>query len=184
MKKSFQETNSDSSDYLSDVSSCTDSASGSLGEGPEENYGSISAASFPTDKDSEYFRNLPSNLNILTSASDAIRKIADPEKQRDVVKFLLSMQNILLTNRFALDSIGSVPPLRININEDDSVLIEWIFRDFRIGFSIETNRSQSNWYLVSNKNLNQVDFSGLLSSKDQDIDELLTSIIAFVLSNT
>jgi len=182
MKRSFQQTNSDNSDYLGDVPLGTDSTSGSLAEGPEENYRSLSAAPFPTDKDSDYFRNLPSNLNILINASDAIRRITDPEKQRDVVKFLLSVQNILLTNRFALDSIGSLPPLRININEDDSVLVEWIFRDFRIGFSIETDRSQSNWYLVSNQNLNQVDFSGLLSL--QDIDELLTSIIAFVLSNT
>jgi hypothetical protein len=121
-------------------------------------------------------------LNILTNASDTIRRITDPEKQRDVLNFLLSIQNALLINRFTLDKIGSLPPLRISLNEDDSVLIEWIFRDFRIGFSIEKDRTQSNWYLVSNKNLNQVDLSGLLSS--QDIGELLTSLIAFVLSNT
>ena len=128
----------------------TDSTSGSLPEEGPEDYRSISAASSTIDKDSDYFRNLPSNLNILTNASDAIRRITDPEKQGDVIKFLLSVQNVLLTNRFALDSIGSLPPLRININEDGSVLIEWIFSDFRIGFSIEKDRSQSNWYLVSN----------------------------------
>lgn len=182
MNKPSQRTNSDGSDDLSDVSLCTDSTSGSLIEFPGENYRSISATPFPTDKDSDYFRNLPSNLNILADASDKIHKIANAEMQKDVVTFLLSLQNILLTSHFALDSIGSLPPLRININEDGSVLIEWIFRDFRVAFSIETDRSESNWYLVSNQNLNQVDGSGLLSLKDND--EVLTSLIAFVLSNT
>ena len=169
---------------MSDVSSCTDSSPVSSRESPdEENYQHISVSPCPIDKDSQYFLNLPSNWNIFINASDTIRKIADPKKRKDVVDLLLSLQNVLLKNRFALDSIGSLPPLRISINgEDNSVLIEWIFRDFRIGFSIEANHSQSNWYLVSNENLNRVDQSGLLSS--QDIDELLTSLIAFVLSNT
>ena len=182
MKKSIEETSSDSSDYLSDISSGTASTSGSLGEDSEENYSNISAAPALPDMDSQYFRNLPSSLNVLANAPDTIRRIADPEKRRDVVTFLLSIQNALLTNRFILDRIGTFSPLRINLNEDDSILIEWIFRDFRIGFSLETDRSQSNWYLVSNQNLNQVDLSGLLSS--QDIEELLTSLIAFVISNT
>jgi hypothetical protein len=182
MKKPFEETSSNFSNYLSDTSSGTASTSGSLGEGSEDSYHSISAAPAIPDMDWEYFRNLPSSLNILTNASDTIRRITDPEKQRDVVKFLLCFQNVLLTNRFTLDRIGNLSPLRISLNEDGSVLIEWIFRDFRIGFSIEEDRTESNWYLVSNQNLNQVDLSGLLSS--QDLGELLTSLIAFVLSNT
>ena len=184
MKNLYQETNSDSSEPLSDVSSCTDSSSISLKDNPdEEDYRHISASSCPADQDSQYFLNLPSNWNIFINASDTINKITDPRKRKNVVDLLLSLQNVLLKNRFALDSIGSLPPLRITINsEDDSVLIEWIFRDFRIGFSIEANHSQSNWYLVSNENLNRVDQSGLLSS--HDIDELLTDLVTFVLSNT
>jgi len=183
MKNSSQETTSDSSDFLSDAHPDTDSASGPSEEGQEEDYRNISASSHQTDKDSKYFLNLPANLNIFSGTSDVIQKIADSDKQKDVVKILQAFQNVLLEKRFALDTIGSLPPLQININkEDDSVLIEWIFRDFRIGFSIEANRSQSNWYLVSNQNLNQLDYSGLLPW--QDLDELLTTLIAFVLSNT
>jgi hypothetical protein len=184
LKNLSRETNPDNSEHLSDVSSCTDSSPVSSRDIPDdENYGHISVSPCPIDKDSPYFLNLPSNWNIFINASETIRKIEDPKKRKHVVDLLLSLQDVLLKNRFALDSIGSLPPLRITINgEDDSVLIEWIFRDFRIGFSIEANHSQSNWYLVANENLKRVDQSGLLSS--QNIDDLLTSLIAFVLSNT
>jgi hypothetical protein len=182
MKRSFQQTSSENSECIGDGSPDTAASSGSFAEGSEETYRNISAAHALPDLDSKYFRSLPSGLNILANASDTIRRITNPEKQREVVTFLLSIQDALLVNRFALDRIGSLSPLRISLNEDDSVLIEWIFRDFRIGFSIETDRSQSNWYLVSNQNLNQVDLSGLLSS--QNIGELLSVLIAFVLSNT
>jgi len=128
LKNLSQETNSDSSEHLSDVSSCTDSSPVSSREIPDdENYGHISVSPCPIEKDSPYFLNLPSNWNIFINALETIRKIEDQKERKHVIDFLLSLQDVLLKNRFALDSIGSLPPLRIAINsEDDSVLIELV----------------------------------------------------------
>ena len=35
--------------------------------------------------------------------------------------------------------------------EDGSILLEWLFKDWRIGISIEKNRAESSWYIVARK---------------------------------
>jgi len=46
---------------------------------------------------------------------------------------------------------NSDKPLCINALEDGSLLIEWIFPDYRFGFSLENNLNESSYYFVSNE---------------------------------
>lgn len=66
-------------------------------------------------------------------------------------------------------------PLKFVKVDDGSILIEWIYSSFRIGFSVEKNEQDSFWYLVSNFNM---DDDGTLNV--QKLDSLLFEIIYFV----
>jgi hypothetical protein len=48
--------------------------------------------------------------------------------------------------------------------ENGSVLLEWVFPDFRIGFNIEPTSEESGWYMVSNKRLHEQTKSGRIGS--------------------
>ena len=49
---------------------------------------------------------------------------------------------------------------------EDGILLEWVFEEYRIGFSIETVDSESGWYLVTKKCLGEINASGYLTDED------------------
>ena len=70
-------------------------------------------------------------------------------------------------------------PLSISIIEDGCLLIEWIFPDFRFGFSMEKDLNESNYYFVSNKKYGELNVSGLINS-----DNNLKTIVEKVFNKT
>jgi len=47
---------------------------------------------------------------------------------------------------------------------EDSLLMEWIFKDYRYGFAIEKNIEDSSFYFVSNRKYGETTISSLLTS--------------------
>ena len=64
------------------------------------------------------------------------------------------------------NSIQNDKPLSISIIENDCLLIEWIFPDFRFGFSMEKDLNESNYYFVSNQKYGELNVSGLINFDD------------------
>lgn len=138
------------------------------------------ATSGTTGIGTPYFRS--NNLDILSQASNIISRITNDEIREMVIELLLVFQEYLNEYRLSQSALGHLPPLTIRIVEDGSILIEWIFKDFRIGFSIEPDIAQSSWYLVSNANLEEVSESGILNFKE--IEKIIKGIISFVIDNS
>ena len=130
-----------------------------------------------------YFVKFPRNIDIISNSLIKIRDIEDSSVKKQVVTVLSIIQQNLLTI-FEDGDMNSIllPPLLINPNDDGSVLIEWIFRDFRIGLSLELNSSESSWYLISNRRLDEISYSGLIS--EYNLQSLIAVIITFALSFT
>jgi len=84
------------------------------------------------------------------------------------------------SQKFNLD-LSYLPRPQAFSSEDESILIEWIFSNFRIGFSIEPNSKDSSWYLVTKKELGEISASGLISEKDVDVKILVLWLLSFVL---
>lgn len=65
-------------------------------------------------------------------------------------EFIAIFRKILLNNSEKISKY--IPPLSFHWSkEDHSLLIEWIFQDFRIGFNFEPDDNQSSWYFVTKK---------------------------------
>lgn len=128
-----------------------------------------------------YINILPTDINIFRHIN--INRVTIPsDSQREIIThFVIVFQNIILQNRMILQDSGNFPPLLMHSLNDGSVLIEWIYPDFRIGFSFESNIKESSWYLVSNKHLNEISSSGLLDISE--IDVLITFLLRFITSN-
>jgi hypothetical protein len=92
------------------------------------------------------------------------------------------IQEMIVTFQRLQFDLGHLPPLQAFNLEDRSILIEWAFPNFRIGFTIETNHEESGWYLVSNRNLGEISASGY--TLGMDIKALVLWLLNFILSNS
>lgn len=115
-------------------------------------------------------------LSLLENISDTINQTADRKVAAQARNLLNVFQEIFVESSVDLTHL---PPLHSTIVNDGSILIEWIFKDFRIGFSIEPNPDESGWYLVSNKNQGGISASGYISSAH--LKKMLLWLTSFVL---
>jgi hypothetical protein len=121
-----------------------------------------------------------SKRDTLELAKNMIHKLADNNLLQQAAKLLLVIQNALNTQPF-LNIISCIPYLHAATPEDGSVLFEWIFKDYRIGFHIEPNPQESSWSLVTKENLGEIIASGSIT--DIDLRKLVSWLLYFIISH-
>jgi len=131
---------------------------------------------------SQQFLPIPIEYSLIRSALNIIRRIENQDIVREAKRLLLVIQETITTFHYCKFDLGYLPQLKAFQVDDGSILIEWIFDDFRIGFSIEPNLKDSSWYLVSNANLGEISASGYISRID--IKSLVLWLINFVISHS
>jgi len=128
------------------------------------------------------FLSLREGSSLIRLAWDNIHQTGEEEVAKSARELLLIIQETISDFQgFGFD-LGHLPPLQAFNVDDGSVLIEWIFSNFRIGFNIEPNPEDSGWYLVSSKNLGEVSASGYISNIN--ISPLFLWLFNFALSNS
>lgn len=128
-----------------------------------------------------YIYILPHDFDVLRNADLGPDCLRNESVKKLAQQFLVVFQDVLLRHGDQIEQSGYLPPLKFSCIEDESLLIEWIFKDFRIGFSIEPREDDSSWYLVSNHNFDETSASGKL--KFDELEALLMDLSEFVLSN-
>lgn len=129
----------------------------------------------------DYFYSFSSNLNIFEDVQKYLNYIENNQVKNFIIEFIQTFQKILKTimDKEQIDNV--LPPMRIT-QEDDAIILEWIFKDFRVGFIIENKVNESTWYMITNKNLEEFSISGKLDQKD--LSYTVLKIINYVLENT
>jgi hypothetical protein len=130
----------------------------------------------------DYFHALPNNINIFSKAKKNLDKISNPGVEKFTIKFIHLFERLLIDTVNKMKTSNYLPPMPMKPEEDGSVFFEWIFKDFRIGFSIEVNIEESYWYLITNKNLEEFNVSGEL--KANELNFTISKIIKYVVENT
>jgi hypothetical protein len=131
-----------------------------------------------------HFLALPEETSLVKLAWNTLHETRNQdvaERSRMLLSALLETINSFQHFGFDMDHL---PPVRAFNVDDGSVLIEWIFADFRIGFNIEPNPENSSWYLVSNKKLGEIAASGFMPSAEIEAKKSVVWLLSFVLSNS
>jgi hypothetical protein len=117
----------------------------------------------------------PTKLGTEKSENPILKNIIEFSNIPENIRFLGQIDRFTLffKKNFSMITIGN--PLIINVIEGDCLEIEWIFPDFRFGFSIEKIIQESNWYFVSKKKYGETTVSALID--DEFGEELLWTII-------
>jgi hypothetical protein len=130
-----------------------------------------------------YIIELPANINIFESLTDSISTLTDDEvikQTRQVLgRLYFSLQR--KSKNKALDNYLS----RINLvqREDNSILLEWNFQDFRIGFTIEPQKDESAFFIIA-QDKNKGSFSADAQKLNTDSFTPIDEIVGYVLENT
>lgn len=127
---------------------------------------------FPALREHGLFRN----------AWRVVRQLHDREIAKNAEELLMAIQEIVISFQYSQFDLTSLPVLNAFKSDDGSVYFEWTSSDFRVGFSIETNPSESGWYLVSNKKLGEISASGYIMGIE--IKNLIIWLLSFVISNS
>lgn len=109
-----------------------------------------------------------------------IHNLSNKDLIQQAKKLLLTIQNALYVFQPFLVDLSCIPLLQAATPEDGSILFEWIFSDYRIGFSIEPNSQESSWFLITKKNLGEICASGFIS--DIDLNKLISWLLYFIIS--
>jgi hypothetical protein len=128
-----------------------------------------------------YFQ-VPDATGLIKYAWDTTQKTLNHNVAKEARKLLSKIEEMVSEFQEVGFDLCYLPSLRAFNEEDGSVLIEWIFADFRIGFTIECNPEESGWYLVSNKKLGEISASGYILNID--IDKLILWLLNYILSNS
>jgi hypothetical protein len=129
-----------------------------------------------------HFIPLPKETHFIKSALKVIRLAENQDVAREARNLLLLIQDTISNfQRFGFDMSYLPQLLAFNV-DDGSVLLEWVSKDFRMGFSIEPDSRDSGWYLVTNRNLGEISASGYTSQIN--IHPLILWLLNFILANS
>ena len=124
----------------------------------------------------------PAESRLIKSALDVLRNTENQQVAVEAINILANLRETVSSFHQLSFDLSFLPPIRAFNNEDGSVLIEWIFTDFRIGFSIETNIEESGWYLVSKRKLGEISASGHI--ENTNIKNIIVWLLNFVISHS
>jgi len=120
--------------------------------------------------------------NMIEPTRQVICNIENPNVAQEAKKLLVVIQDVLTSFRQVGIDMSHLPPIRAFKLDDGAVLIEWIFSDYRVGFSVEPNPEDSGWYLVTKENLGNINASGYTSHVD--LKKQMLWLFAYVFSNS
>jgi hypothetical protein len=130
----------------------------------------------------QHYVPLPVGSDVLGVARELTLRIDNKDIARRARKLLSSIQEIIsIFQKVRLD-LSYIPPLRAFEADDGSVLFEWSFRDYRIGFSIEPDPQESGWYLITNQNLGEISAAGHISGVN--LQTLIIWLFSFIIMNS
>ncbi len=130
------------------------------------------------------------NINYLTIFNDqelfkrAVRilgEIDDQEVKKESRELIAQIIDIIHRLRNQGRDFSNLPSFNVEKEEDGSILFEWIFANFRIGFTTEKKHEESGWYLVSNENMGNINAFGNFIRNSKET--IIAWLLIFALSN-
>ena len=131
-----------------------------------------------------YTTKLPSNIDIFSKLSENVNSLTNESVKKQILHILGTISHILQEIVMYNNNISNYLS-RMNIVEqnDFSALIEWNFHKFRLGFLIETDETESSYYIIS-EDKSTGSFIAETKKVGTDIDIVTAKIVEYVLKNT
>ncbi|HID30264.1 MAG TPA: hypothetical protein EYP19_09700 [Desulfobacterales bacterium] len=125
---------------------------------------------------------LRARSELIRPAWELIHQVENKEIAQEAKRLLSVIQETVSTFQLLQFDVGYIPQLQAFTVDDGSVLFEWAFNDYRIGFSIEPNPQDSGWFLITNRKLGEISAFGFISGIE--LHPLILWLLNFILSHS
>lgn len=131
----------------------------------------------------EYQQVLPSNIDIFNHLRKQINEIGNENIKKNALIILdhIITSIIYKNNQKYLSNVFTEPEL--SYFQDSSVIIEWIFKMFRVGFAIDPNLNESSMYMIADDADNETFKMESKKIKMSEIDTDINRILDYVTRN-
>jgi hypothetical protein len=125
-----------------------------------------------------YLSSLSKGTDIFVKVIPEVNRITN----RDLKRRLLILINVFTEILSKIQTITNyLPPMNMEL-EEDSIFLEWIFKDIRVGFTLDKEESESMWFMITNRNLEEFSVTGNLGI--EDYRSVIAKILKYILENT
>ncbi len=98
------------------------------------------------------------NKSIFGPTKSVLKEITDDGTKENIIQLIQLLSSVL--SNFELEE--TFPSLTPNIIDEKTILLEWIFPNYRLAFYIDNDKDNSDWSLFSKKSHGGFQFSGQL----------------------
>jgi hypothetical protein len=126
---------------------------------------------------------LPSNINVFSALPEKISGLENPAVTEQVKQILLYLYLSLQRAYEFRQPENYLSRMNLVQQEDKAALLEWSFQDFRVGFTLEPEKDESSFFVVS-QDKNAGSFTMNTQKLDTDISLSVKKIVEYVLENT
>lgn len=132
--------------------------------------------------DKTKFISLSGDTEFMQSAFSVISRVENTNVAKTGETILAKIENSIMQLKNNVLDTHNIPKLRGAITEDGAFQIEWATEKFRAGILIEPDERDSGWYLVTARDLGDLNYSGSLTPKDED--RIILDLLQYVIKNT
>jgi hypothetical protein len=149
--------------------------------------GSYSSRIYPaTDTSGSQFEthvtpSIPS-ISLTRSAHEIVEQIESHVIKDDAIRLLEIFEKVAISLKTNAVDISRLPNLNATSIDDDTLFIEWIFSDFRIGFTLGSDPTNNSWFLVTNRKLEEYSSSSSLTRSN--MESIIFRLVNFALANS
>jgi hypothetical protein len=122
------------------------------------------------------------SAEFIESARGELSKIKDHELLQTVSIVLGKIQTVMAEFMALGSDISNMPKLYGFTTEDSSFQLEWVAEKFRVGLSIESKERDLSWYLVTDRELGDLNASGFVAVSD--LERILRDLTHFMVTHT
>lgn len=132
--------------------------------------------------DKARFISLSDDTEFMQNAFSVISRVKDVKVAKTGAFILGEIENLISRLKNEIPDSHNIPKLRGAITEEGAFLIEWATEKFRAGISIEPDERDSGWYLVTTRDLEDINNSGSFTQKNED--SIIEKLLYYVIQNT
>jgi len=126
--------------------------------------------------------NLAYNARATEEPKRLLKSISNKQVANQVKNLIHAIDETIHGVSASGGDISALPPLRAYYTEDESVSLEWVLPDFRLGFTIQVNPNESGWHLATSKRMGESGSYGFLSRAN--LRSLVFIMVSYVLANS
>ncbi len=128
-----------------------------------------------------YFKLVSKNLDVFEKVQKELGIIPSTPVKDFLMQFILIFQQKLEEIIERRDLSNYLSPMLMDIEDDGSIFLEWIFTNARVGFTIEENTADSSWFFIRDLETEVQSNSGKLDLSNMTvvITEMINNVLEY-----